>query len=65
RWQHHGPHDNLSTVSAEQLSILVTAVAKLAASVADSKSLPFKAGIDPKERPEIKRLALELFDMKI
>ena len=65
RWQHHGPHDNLSTVSPEQLCLLISAVAKMAATVADAKALPFKGGIDPKERPEIKRLAQELFDMKI
>lgn len=65
RWQHHSTHDNLSTVSADAVCTLLNAIAPLAAKVADAQSLPFKAGIDKTERPEIKRLALELFDMKI
>jgi Zn-dependent M28 family amino/carboxypeptidase len=65
RWQHHSTHDNLSTVSADAVCTLLNAIAPLAANVADARSLPFKAGIDKTERPEIKRLALELFDMRI
>jgi len=65
RWQHHSPHDNLATVSADTVCMLLNAIAPMAEKVADSRSLPFKAGIDKQERPEIKRMALELFDMKI
>jgi aminopeptidase YwaD len=63
RWQHHSIYDTLETVSGEELAKLVTAVGALAANVAHSRTLPFKRGIQPKDRPEIKRLARELFEI--
>lgn len=63
RWQHHGPHDTLETVSPDALCQLVNASLPLIAQAADASKLPFKPGMKASDKPLIKRFARELFDM--
>jgi hypothetical protein len=65
RWQHHGPADTLENCSPEAVCRILNALTPMAAQVGDSRVLPFKGGINPKERPEINHYAQELFDIKV
>jgi len=63
RWQHHGPHDDLSTISPVALCEVVNASLPLIAEAADRPRLPFEPGMRPEDKPLIRRFAKELFDM--
>ncbi|GMV79994.1 MAG: hypothetical protein AMXMBFR7_11780 [Planctomycetota bacterium] len=65
RWQHHSPHDHLGTVSPEALCRVLNAAAPLALEAAETPKLPFPRGMPKEQRPEILRLARDLFDLPV
>ncbi|MCZ7647947.1 MAG: M28 family metallopeptidase [Planctomycetota bacterium] len=64
RWQHHGPHDTLETVSPAALCTVANAAAGLLNDAASAPKLPFERGMLPAQRATIRRMARELFDLE-
>lgn len=65
RWQHHSAHDNLENVSVAELERVITAVAAVGSTLANSARWPFPRGLAKDQRGPTLKLARDLYDLGV